>query len=67
MEKVKVVHSQSKPAFNIVSVKFGAKYKIARIPYVICGYNEIDTREKKQAENHANLIAKHFNNGDIPL
>jgi hypothetical protein len=30
----KVVHSESKPAFNVVGAIWGGKYKIARCPYV---------------------------------
>ena len=31
--KTKVVHSQSKNAWNVVNTELGGKYKIARIPY----------------------------------
>ena len=67
MAKVKVVHSQSKNAWNIVNTKLGSKYKIAIIPYVYCEDPEITADQKKEAENHANLIAEQFNNGTIPL
>lgn len=32
--KTKVVHSQSKTAWNIVGEELGKKYKIARVPYI---------------------------------
>ena len=31
--KTKVVHSQTKSAYNVVGTSLGNKYKIARIPY----------------------------------
>lgn len=31
--RTKVVHSETKPAWNIVGTEWGGKYKIARFPY----------------------------------
>ena len=32
--KTKVVHSQTKSAWNVIGTDLGGKYKIARVPYV---------------------------------
>lgn len=58
----KVVHSQTKPAWNVVGTKLGRKYKIARCPYqVIQGSETLDTRERKEAFEHATFISDCFN------
>jgi len=57
--KTKVVHSETKSAWNIVSTEIGSKYKIARVPYVITGCSqEIDGRNRKEALDHAQFISK---------
>lgn len=65
--KTKVVHSKSKPAFNVVSTKLGTKYKIARIPYEINGSlsEEWNNKEIDEAKNHAEFISYCFNNSDF--
>ncbi len=61
--KTKIVHSESKSAWNIVGVTPGGKYKIARIPYLVLENNEIiTTRNKSEALEHASLISNAFNN-----
>jgi hypothetical protein len=62
--EVKVVHSQSKSAWNIIGTKLGGKYKIARIPYQFAGDEELNTRYRLEAFNHAEFIAYCFNNAD---
>lgn len=59
----KVVHSQSKIAWNVVGTELGQKYKIARVPYLIIQGNEIlTTMNKNEALEHALFISNCFNN-----
>ena len=61
--KTKVIHSKTKPAWNVVATSIGDKWKIARIPYYISENDEITTtRNKSEALNHAEFISKCFNN-----
>ncbi len=60
--KTKIVHSQSKTAWNVISDSLGGKYKIARIPYLITGNEIIDTTEKSESLRHAKFISECFNN-----
>jgi len=61
----KVVHSQSKTAWNIIGGQLGDKYKIARIPYLVVEDSEILTTENKyEALLHAQFISQCFNNSD---
>lgn len=62
--KTKVVHSQSKDAWNIIGTSLGKKYKIARVPYLVSGNDIIDTKEKSEALLHAEFISKCFNKSD---
>lgn len=58
----KVVHSKSKPAWNVVGTSLGQKYKIARCPYFVHENDEIlTTLEKNEALEHALFISKTFN------
>lgn len=52
-----VRHSESKTAFNVIGTVPGCKYKIARCPYIITAIEELDKREKDEAEANAKLIA----------
>lgn len=61
--KTKVVHSQTKSAWNIIGEKLGGKYKIARIPYCTGGYF-IDDRNREEAFKHAEFISYCFNNSE---
>ena len=33
--KTEVVHSRTKPAWNVIGKQLGGKYKIARVPYQV--------------------------------
>ncbi len=64
--KTKVVHSQSKDAWNVVSCQLGCKYKIARVPYLVISGNEIiSTNNKMEALEHAEFICHCFNNSQL--
>lgn len=63
--KTKVVHSQSKNAWNVVGTQVGKKHKIARVPYIIIKDDIIDTKEKAKALEHAMFISQCFNKSDI--
>lgn len=56
--KTKVIHSQSKNAWNVVGEELGGKYKIARIPYEQCGDDILNTRWKYEALEIAMHISK---------
>ena len=62
--KTKVVHSQSKPAWNIVGTTLGGKFKIARIPYVVTTDEDVNLINKAEAVDHANFISECFNNSN---
>ena len=65
---VKIKHSESKNAWNIIGTMPGSKYKIARIPYNVLSdkdteYAEIyNTREKAEALKIAQYIVNAINN-----
>jgi hypothetical protein len=67
--KTKVVHSESKTAWNVIGTSLGRKYKIARCPYLITNNEIIDTIEKSEALSHAKFISQCFNKSDaiVPL
>ena len=60
--KTRVVHSQSKSAWNIIGSIPGDKYKIARIPYSVTGNEVIDNINRVEAAKHAEFISYCFNN-----
>ena len=62
--KTKVVHSQSKAAWNVVATSLGYKYKIARVPYVISTNEEFCNKERNEAYEHAEFISYCFNHSD---
>ena len=62
--KTKVVHSQTKDAWNVVGSGLSGKFKIARIPYIVSGNEITDTKEKSEALLHAEFISKCFNKSD---
>jgi hypothetical protein len=63
-EKVRVVHSETKNAWNIVGTILGGKYKWARIPYEQYKGNEsLSTKEKFDALLLAEFIAEQINHG----
>ena len=56
--KTKVVHSQSKSAWNVVCAELGHKYKIAKIPYIKSEDDEVTHREMYYALDIANHICE---------
>lgn len=62
--KTKVVHSQTKPAWNIVGETLGGKYKIARVPYVCDKNEDLTNKGRAKAFEHAKFISYCFNNSD---
>ena len=65
--ETKVVHSLSKSAWNIIGTKLGGKYKIARVPYIVCDHQEISDKNRIEARKHAEYISYCFNNSDSIL
>lgn len=63
--KTKVVHSQSKDAWNVIGTQLGAKYKISRVPYTLTSDDAVNEREKNEAFNHAEFISACFNNSGL--
>ena len=63
--KTKVVHSETKAAWNVVGIyPLGGKYKVARVPYVVCDNEAITTANRVEALNHANFISYCFNHSE---
>lgn len=62
--KTKVVHSETKSAWNVIGTTLGFKYKIARVPYTGVGDKETVLRESAEALEHANFISYCFNNSE---
>lgn len=62
--KTKVVHSQTKPAWNIIGENLGGKYKIARIPYITSDDESLNSRYRKESFEHAEFISYCFNHSD---
>lgn len=62
--KTKVVHSKRNPAWNVVGVKLGGKYKIASIPYVPSLDVETIDKMREEAKLHAEYISYCFNNSE---
>jgi len=65
--ETKVVHSQSKSAFNVIGTRPGQKYKIARVPYIPITENDPFDRNKIEALDHATFISYCFNNAELIL
>ena len=59
--KTKIVHSQTKAAWNIVGTTPGGKFKIARIPYNTKCPSNIEEIERTEALEHASFISECFN------
>ena len=59
--KTGVVHSESKTAWNVIGTTLRRKYKIARVPYVLCDNDILNTRNKNEALEHAVFISNAFN------
>lgn len=62
--KTRVVHSQTKSAWNIVGKNLGGKYKIARIPYIALQEDDLTEGNRKEAFEHAEFISYCFNQSD---
>lgn len=62
--KTRVVHSQTKSAWNIVGEKLGGKYKIARVPYVCVNDQCVTDKNRVEAFKHAEFISYCFNHSD---
>jgi len=62
--KTKVVHSQTKSAWNVIGATLGDKYKIARIPYLCTDSENIYNINRIEAFEHAEFISHCFNNSD---
>lgn len=62
--KTKVLHSQTKSAWNVIGESLGGKYKIARVPYVVVGDEELDSKNRIEASEHAKYISYCFNHSD---
>jgi len=63
--KTKVVHSQTKSAWNVIGESIGKKYKIARVPYLIIDNVELTERNRLEAFSHAEFISYCFNHSDL--
>lgn len=59
--ETEVVHSKSKDAWNVIGQTVGCKYKIARVPYLICDNEILNTMAKSEALEHAEFISRAFN------
>lgn len=62
--KTKVVHSQTKSAWNVIGENLGGKYKIARVPYVCVENENVTDRNRIEAFEHATFISYCFNLSD---
>ena len=62
--KTRVVHSQTKSAWNIVGETLGGKYKIARIPYLVFDNPKLSDINRLEAFKHAEFISHCFNHSD---
>lgn len=68
--KTKVVHSQSKYAWNVIGDVAGGKYKIARVPYQnedSKEYETLNVKWKYEALKIAEFISDAFNKSDNDL
>lgn len=62
--KTRVVHSQTKSAWNIVGESLGSKYKIARVPYLVFEDENLNKKNRVEAFEHASFISHCFNQSD---
>lgn len=49
--QTKVVHSQSKPAWNVIGIEIGKRHKIARVPYNDLGDEILSFKDNSEAFN----------------
>lgn len=62
--KTRIVHSQSKSAWNVIGDVLGGKYKIARVPYLVSNDEIFNERNRLEALQHAQFISYCFNNSN---
>lgn len=62
--ETKVVHSETKNAWNVIGTTLGTKYKIARIPYFVDEDKFSSDLVKAEAFEHATFISYCFNRSD---
>lgn len=62
--KTRIVHSQTKSAWNIVSEKLGGKYKIATVPYLLVDDQKSNDMNRVEAFEHAEFISYCFNHSN---
>jgi len=65
--QTEVKHSQSNSAWNVIGTTPGKKYKICRVPYLVCDNLEITKENRVEALRHANFISWCFNNSKTIL
>jgi len=60
--KAKVMHSESKDAWNVIGTVLGGRWKIARFPYLqIEGSQDYNEKEKIEQYSNAMLLADAIN------
>jgi len=60
--KVRIVHSKTGPAWNIVALSISDKQEVAIVPYnTIEGSDIYNTEKKSEGLQHAQFIARCFN------
>ena len=62
--KTKVVHSQTKSAWNVVGTTLSGKFKVARVPYCCTDNQVISDKNRIEAFEHAEFISYCFNHSD---
>jgi len=62
--KTTVIHSKNNSAWNIVGTKLGAKYKIARVPYIASEDKLVNEANKIEAHGHAEFMSYCFNHSE---
>lgn len=65
--QTRIVHSQSKSAWNVVGKSLGGKYKICRVPYFVTEDELISSRNRTEAYEHAEFISYCFNLSGVLL
>lgn len=58
----KIVHSESKPAWNIINTRLGGLRKLATVPYTEVADEDLQEQLKKEAYERAAFISACFNN-----
>ena len=58
MNKLRVEHSKSKYAYNVLATRLGDKYKRCSCEYVVTGNKKIDDFNRNEAKVDAVLMSK---------